>query len=693
MSFFPFFREIEGVDGLIVGGGSVALRKAEKLQPYGPHLTVIACDISPGFRKTRATIIERSFCDDDIRPGYGFVIAASDDEGVNERIAKLCREMDIPVNVVDRPELCTFLFPALVKRGDLSVGISTSGASPTAAVWLKKEIEELLPRNTESSLKWLKEQRDIVKKTVGDETERSRCMKRMFSRCLEEDGRERRGHVSLVGAGCGKKDWITVEGLLLLRSCDAVVYDDLIDDALLEEVPPGAEKIYAGKRSGRLSTGQEDIQKLLVRLAGQGKHVVRLKGGDPFVFGRGGEEIQYLNRHDIPWRVVPGISSALAIPAEAGIPVTHRGISRGIHIMTAHTGDDVLRRDMEQFAALEGTLVFLMGLESLGEIASLLKKYGRKGSTPAAVLSGGNAEQPYKVTGTLDDIAEKAKREGAVTPAVIVVGETVALDLRESSAGPLEGIRVGLTGTDDFQEKLRSKLLPLGARVVSLMKGRCRELDAEIPWKELAEPEKKWMVFTSVQGVRHFFRRCRKDRIDSRLFAYCSFAVIGPATAQELEAHGFIADICPEEYTSSSLADELISHMEDGEKAYLFCSVQASRLLEDRLSRKDIVCRRLEIYDTGFTCTDDMAGHKAAGGQVAEPDYIMLGSAGGVRALKDFGYVPGGGTEGVCIGPVCAEAYESCFGREPIVAADASAGAMIEALLTSAGEGSRKKED
>ena len=691
MSFFPFFREIEGVEGLIVGGGSVALRKAEKLQPYGPELTVIACRILPAFRNLKADLIERSFCDDDVRPEYGFVIAASDDEKLNEHIAGLCGTMNIPVNVVDKPKLCTFLFPALVKRGDLSIGISTSGASPSAAVHIKNEIEELLPRNTESSLKRLKEQRDIVKKTVGNERERSQRMKEMFHRCLEEEeGQKSAGHVSLVGAGCGKKDWITVEGLWRLRSCDAVVYDDLIDDALLEEVPPGAEKIYVGKRSGRLSTGQEDIQELLARLAGQGKHVVRLKGGDPFVFGRGGEEIQCLNRRGIPWTVVPGISSALAIPAEAGIPVTHRCISRGIHIMTAHTIDDVLRTDMERLANLEGTLVFLMGLESLKEIASLLIKYGRKGSTPAAVLSGGNAERPYKITGTLEDIAEKAKREGAVTPAVIVVGETVSLDLKKEFAGPLQGVSAGLTGTGDFQEKLRSKLVMLGAHTVSLMKGRCRELDAELPWQELAKPGNRWIVFTSVQGIRYFFERCRKDGIDNRLFACCGFAVIGPATAREFETHGFIADICPEEYTSSALADELISHMGDGEEAYLFCSKQASHLIEEKLLQAKISCRRTEIYDTVFTCTDNTAGYKAAGGK-SQPDYIMLGSGAGVRALKDFGYVPGCGTTGICIGPVCAAAYESCFGRKPIVADNASAEAMIEALL--AAEESRKKED
>ena len=424
MSFFPFFTEIEGADGLIVGGGRVALRKAEKMLPYGPKLTVIAPEILPEFYQINITIKVRRFVETDITPDLKFAIAACDDEAENERISLLCRKMNLPVNVVDKPELCTFLFPSLVKRGKLSVGISTSGASPSTAMWLRKEIEQLLPDDIEEMLEWLQEQRVIVKEQMDDEAARSQRLKQLFVQRLEE--RESldeagasnetdlldetgRGCVSLVGAGCGSKEWITLEGLKLLKSCDVVVYDDLIDKALLEEVPSDAERIYVGKRSHRSSSKQEDITDILVKLARENKQVVRLKGGDPFVFGRGGEEIEVLNQNQIAWRVVPGISSALAIPAEAGIPVTHRGISRSIHIMTAHTKEHILRKDLEQFADLEGTLIFLMGLESLETIVTILKAKGRDKRTPAAVLSGGNAARRYKVTGTLEDIVEKAK--------------------------------------------------------------------------------------------------------------------------------------------------------------------------------------------------------------------------------------------------------------------------------------------
>lgn len=500
------------------------------------------------------------------------------------------------------------------------------------------------------------------------------------------------GHVSLVGAGCGSKEWITMEGLALLRSCDVVVYDDLIDTALLNEVPPQAERIYVGKRSHRSSAKQEDIQSILVDHARRNQHVVRLKGGDPFVFGRGGEEIQALNEHQIPWNVVPGISSALAIPAEAGIPVTHRGVSRSIHIMTAHTKEDVLRRDMEQFARLEGTLIFLMGLESLGTIVKVLLENGRDRHTPAAILSGGNALHRCKVTSTLENIVEKAREEGTATPAVIVVGDVVALDLYKDAALPLSDVRIGLTGTDDFQAKLWDRLRLLGAEPVSMMRGRCTELPVVIPWKEITDRRDKWIVFTSVQGIRNFFLRCEDARIDHRAFASCKFAVIGSATGEALEGYGFIPDLCPKEYTSPALAEELLLRVEEGEKVYLFSSKQGTSLLTERLLEKQVDHQRFDVYDTEFVCA---FGHPVMHGsdrkvlydkvcdnrQMKVPEYILFGSAGGVKALFRAGYRMEESTQGICIGKICADAFREYFQKEPIVAASATVEAMIQVLL------------
>lgn len=479
------------------------------------------------------------------------------------------------------------------------------------------------------------------------------------------------GCVSLVGAGCGSREWITLEGLTLLRNCDAVVYDDLIDMDLLNEVPPDAEKIYVGKRNHKPSEKQENIQNLLADLAKQNKHVVRLKGGDPFVFGRGGEEIQFLNENQIPWKAVPGISSALAIPAEAGIPVTHRGVSRSIHIMTAHTKEDVLRRDMEKFANLEGTLIFLMGLESLETIVSILKEKGRDKNTPAAVLSGGNTQHPRKVMGNLETIVEKAENEKVVTPAVIVIGDVAAIDLYKDAKLPLSDVNIGLTGTDDFQQKLCGRLLPLGAKPVSMMEGKCQEITTAIPWEQIADGKEKWIVFTSVQGIRTFFKKCRREKIDNRSFSFCKFAVIGAATKRELEEYGFIADLCPREYTSSALAEELLLQIKEGEKVYLFCSRQGTDLLTKRLEEQRWEYQRFDVYDTCFSCRKEQTG---------KPDYILFGSAGGVRALHRSGYEMYENVKGICIGEICAKAYKECFKREPIIAGEATIEAMVETL-------------
>ena len=237
--------------------------------------------------------------------------------------------------------------------------------------------------------------------------------------------------VYLVGAGCGDGDLITVKGLKLLRQCQVLVYDDLIAEELLEEVPETAEKIYVGKRYGKHSSSQEEICRLLVQKAGEGKTVVRLKGGDPFVFGRGGEEMKALMEAGISCQEVPGISSAIAIPAMAGIPVTYRGLSRSLHIIAGRTADTEggLPEDLELLARLNGTLVFLMGLNQLERIVNGLLDCGMAEETPAAVISGGNAPCPVTVRGTLRTIAEETEKKQVRSPAVIVVGKVTALEL------------------------------------------------------------------------------------------------------------------------------------------------------------------------------------------------------------------------------------------------------------------------
>ena len=442
MGWFPFFIQLEGARGLLVGGGRVALRKAEKLLPFGAQLTVVApCICPPLAALPGLTLCRRAFADSDLSPAPDFVIAATGDRALDRRIAALCRTRRILVNVVDDPAACGFYFPALVQRGRLCIGISTGGASPTAAAWLRQKIEALLPPGFDGILDRLAARREAVKAEGGSEAKRAERLQQAFALELAAEAprapaaaRESAGpgRVALVGAGCGRADLITVRGLRLLQQCRAVVYDDLIDTALLDTAPAGAERIYVGKRSGRHSAPQAEINAALIALAQRGGLTVRLKGGDPYVFGRGGEEALALQRAGIPFEVVPGITAAIAVPAEAGIPVTHRGVSRAVHIITAHTQDET--PDFSRWAALaaDGTLVFLMGLQRLPQIAAGLLAGGLPPQTPAAVLSGGNAPHPAAVRASLGEITDAARAAGVEAPAVIVVGDVAGMELLHS---------------------------------------------------------------------------------------------------------------------------------------------------------------------------------------------------------------------------------------------------------------------
>ena len=443
MGWFPFFIQLEGARGLLVGGGRVALRKAEKLLPFGAQLTVVAPCICPPLAVLPGlTLCRRAFADSDLSPAPDFVIAATGDRALDRRIAALCRTRRILVNVVDDPAACGFYFPALVQRGRLCIGISTGGASPTAAAWLRQKIEALLPPGFDGILDRLAARREAVKAEGGSEAKRAERLQQAFALELAAAeaphapaaARENAGpgRVALVGAGCGRADLITVRGLRLLQQCRAVVYDDLIDTALLDTAPAGAERIYVGKRSGRHSAPQAEINAALIALAQRGGLTVRLKGGDPYVFGRGGEEALALQRAGIPFEVVPGITAAIAVPAEAGIPVTHRGVSRAVHIITAHTQDET--PDFSRWAALaaDGTLVFLMGLQRLPQIAAGLLAGGLPPQTPAAVLSGGNAPHPAAVRASLGEITDAARAAGVEAPAVIVVGDVAGMELLHS---------------------------------------------------------------------------------------------------------------------------------------------------------------------------------------------------------------------------------------------------------------------
>lgn len=486
------------------------------------------------------------------------------------------------------------------------------------------------------------------------------------------------GKVYLVGAGCGKADLITLRGLRLLRRCDVVIYDDLIDRDLLREVPGHAQVIYMGKRRGKHSARQEEICAELVRCAQEGKLVVRLKGGDPFVFGRGGEELLTLEQAGIPCEVVPGISSALAIPAMAGIPVTHRGLSRSVHIVTAHTADtgDGLPECLDELARLPGTLVFLMGLSRLENIALRLMKAGKPGNTPTAVISGGNSPHPAAVRGTLADIAEKVRAVRMQPPAVIVVGAVAEMSLPVSTPAPLEGVTIGLSGSEPMTKKLREALEPLGARTFLAQQSIIQALPIPMELNSLCDGAPHWLVFTSANGVKEFFRRLKAERVDLRRLRNCRFAVIGAATGKALAMQGFQADLRPETYTTAALAKTLLETVPPREDIVLLRSRQGSGELFQTLSAARTV-RDIHLYDA----VPAPLPAEETRERLNRADYLVFTSAGGVKMfLEQQGKIPPQ-AQCACIGGVTAAALARSWDGTPILAKDTSVEGIVQAIL------------
>ena len=486
------------------------------------------------------------------------------------------------------------------------------------------------------------------------------------SRCINHE--PPLGSVTLVGAGCGKADLITVRGLRMLQQCQAVVYDDLIDPALLSAAPERALRIYMGKRSGHHSASQEEINRKLIALAQSGLHVVRLKGGDPYLFGRGGEEMLALQAAGIPCAEIPGIPSAIGIPAEAGIPVTHRGVSRGVHIITAHAAGtaDGLPEDFDAIAKLDDTLIFLMGLRQLPRIVQRLLEAGKSPDTPAAVLSGGNSPHPVAVRSALKDIEAAAAAAGAVSPAIILVGKAAAMDLH---AKPLSGVCVGITGTEEIAGKQRFLLEQLGAKAVRLAVSRVRDLPMSPVW-ETTRPH--WLVFTSGNGVKRFFRQLAQQGNPLGPCANRRFAVIGAATQKVLEGFGIRADLCPETFTSEALALALAEKARPEEEILLLRSASGAPVLRELLEQR------------GFTVRDVAAYALEPEGKAPLPahlDYLTFSSAGGVELFfHQYGSLPQG-VQCVCIGEVTARALEQHTSASYLLAEETSAAGIINTIL------------
>ncbi len=446
------------------------------------------------------------------------------------------------------------------------------------------------------------------------------------------------GRVALVGAGCGA-DLITVKGLRALQSADTVIYDALIDKGLLLETKSGAEVIFVGKRAGRHSMSQNEVQNLLISKAREGKFVVRLKGGDSFVFGRGGEEAASLSCAGIPYTVIPGVTSAVAVPEFFGIPVTHRNIARSFTVVTGHTAEEVnapnCGEDYRALAELRGTLVFLMGLSNAETICRKLIEHGKSENTPAAILSCGYFEGARRIDGTLGNIFARANE--AEPPAILVAGETAQFDFSDTASLPLSATSVIVTGTREFALSLSRKIRMLGGYALPVETVEILPMPDNVP---TCFSHYSWIVFTSANGVRVFFNTLLARHIDYRSLSGLKIACVGPKTAEILREYGIICDFVPNDYSGTGVGDEICSDGAPQKPILVLCAENGGDSLSERLLARKIPFESRKIY---------ASAPKPHGGVECDTDYIVFSSASGVRSF----FRSGGNLNGavpVCIG-------------------------------------------
>lgn len=466
-------------------------------------------------------------------------------------------------------------------------------------------------------------------------------------------------HVCLVGAGPGAEDLISVRGLQRLRRAEVLLYDRLAGEQLLKEVPEACEKINVGKRVGAHAMKQEEINRLLVEKARTGKYVVRLKGGDPFVFGRGGEEVLALKAAGISYELVPGISSCVAVPELAGIPVTHREMARSFHVITGHTAGEELR-DYAQYAGLSGTLIFLMGIGNLEQIVKGLLSGGMCADTPVSIIENGALPGQRRVDGTLADITDIALQEHVQAPAIIVAGACAAFHMlyeaeENAKEAALEGLRekenfinvsertalsvkkpnivknpvIGVTGSAHMVGKISRLLEAEGLSCERFTTTQICKTDTllkeDIRWNTI-----DWLVFTSGNAVAQFFSQLAALHIDRRALAGVKYAVVGQGTAARLSEYGLFADFIPAQPNAKALGRELAGKMTSGTVVILQAENADSDIQQELSSNPLLNICTYPIY----RLTADEAQITGFWEAFPHLDYVICTSAEGVRLLK-----------------------------------------------------------
>ncbi len=484
------------------------------------------------------------------------------------------------------------------------------------------------------------------------------------------------GKVYLIGAGCGEADLITLRGLKKLLEADVVLYDSLVDEALIGELCENVEKIYVGKRYHQKSMPQDDINELLIKYAKQGKIVARLKGGDPYVFGRGSEEAQILEENNISYEVVPGISSAIAVPELAGIPLTHRQLSRNFTVLTGSSvgvddKESVTPIDYQALTKLGGTIVFLMGYHHIPKIMDNFLNAGMDDNTPCAIISKGCTKGQKIVKGNIKNIVSKSGQENLKAPIIIVIGKCVNLDLNgnfcefNKDKNDFQALKIAVTGTKNFVQKLSGKLSSRKVKVIDWGFLDIVSTNEILPDFKIFD----WIVFTSQNGIEQFFTKLKKEHKDIRLLSNSKIAVIGSGTAEKLLEYGIYPDLVPNHFDSETLTKELLSKLERDNKILICRAKEGSDFLVDELNSKGYEYTDFHIYELKENL-EKKTILSTLNLDSFDVDYLVFGSAKGVTTFFDsFENNLSKGVKIVCIGEKCAQAIKK-YNIEQVLIAD-----------------------
>lgn len=450
MEFLPLFFDLKRKPCLLIGGGAIATRKARLLQKAQAKIFVLSPDVDSELLEIvkdsggayYAEQYDVAYLDDKV-----LVISATNDNVLNERVAKDCHARKLPVNVVDNPAVCSVIMPAIIDRSPLIIGVTSGGESPVLARRLRTELESNIPAAYGDLAKMASDFRQQVKDNFPSDVDRRRFWEAVLNGDIAENvlsgnsvlARERlqekidakdvesHGEVYLVGAGPGDPDLLTFKALRLMQKAEVVLYDRLVSGPILDMVRRDADRVYVGKKRDDHAVPQQEINQLLLEYAQKGKRVLRLKGGDPFIFGRGGEEIDLLAEHNIPFQVVPGITAASGCASYSGIPLTHRDFSQSVRFITGHLKTGEADYPWGEFVNDKQTLVFYMGLKGLPKICENLIKHGKKPTTPAALIEKGTLPEQRVHISNLEDLASSIEGKDIHAPTLLIIGDVVSL--------------------------------------------------------------------------------------------------------------------------------------------------------------------------------------------------------------------------------------------------------------------------